>query len=62
MLYLQPRAVYPDPFRAGNHVLVLCDVMSPPAVQVTATAAVRASGTWCAWHGPQQMARGMPTC
>lgn len=34
MLYLKPRAVYPDPFRTGNHVLVLCDVMSPPAVQV----------------------------
>jgi hypothetical protein len=34
MLYLQPRAVYPDPFRAGNHVLVLCDVMTPPPVQV----------------------------
>lgn len=33
MLYLKPRAVYPDPFRAGNHVLVLCDVHTPPSVQ-----------------------------
>ena len=30
MLYLQPREVYPDPFRAGTHVLVLCDSLAPP--------------------------------
>lgn len=33
VMYLKPRAVYADPFRAGNHVLVLCDVHSPPGVQ-----------------------------
>ena len=32
VLYLQPREVYPDPFRAGTHVLVLCDAVAPPAV------------------------------
>lgn len=25
-LFLQPRALYPDPFRGAPHVLVLCDV------------------------------------
>lgn len=31
-IYLQPKKVYPDPFRGGNHILVLCDVYSPPLV------------------------------
>jgi glutamine synthetase len=28
---LQPRSIYPDPLRGGNHVLVLCDVAPLPA-------------------------------
>lgn len=33
-LYLQPKKVYPDPFRGGNHILVLCDVYVPPLVSL----------------------------
>jgi glutamine synthetase len=30
-VYLQPRKVFPDPFRGGDHILVLCDTHVPPA-------------------------------
>jgi len=26
---IKPRAMYPDPFRGGNHVMVLCDTYTP---------------------------------
>jgi glutamine synthetase len=26
---IKPRVVYPDPFRGGNHVMVLCDTYTP---------------------------------
>lgn len=31
-IYLQPRRIYPDPFRGGDHILVLCDIYVPPMV------------------------------
>ncbi|KAK9814059.1 hypothetical protein WJX72_000155 [[Myrmecia] bisecta] len=33
IVYLKPRAVFPDPFRGGEHILVLCDTFSPPVVE-----------------------------
>ena len=32
-LYLKPRTLHPDPFRAGKHLLVLCDTHTPPVVR-----------------------------
>lgn len=32
-IYLQPRRIYPDPFRGGDHILVLCDINVPPMVR-----------------------------
>lgn len=29
-IYLQPRKVFPDPFRGGDHILVLCDTATMP--------------------------------
>lgn len=33
MAYLQPRTLVPDPFRGGQHVIVLCDTFCPPRCQ-----------------------------
>eukprot|EP00882_Tetradesmus_deserticola_P003652 GHRQ01003864.1.p1 GENE.GHRQ01003864.1~~GHRQ01003864.1.p1 ORF type:complete len:539 (+),score=208.74 GHRQ01003864.1:165-1781(+) len=36
-IYLQPKKIFSDPFRGGNHILVLCDTYVPPlACQATA--------------------------
>ena len=32
-VYIKPRVVVPDPFRGGDHVLVLCDTFSGPTVE-----------------------------
>ncbi|KAK9832481.1 hypothetical protein WJX81_000192 [Elliptochloris bilobata] len=32
-VYLRPRAIYPDPVRGGDHILVLCDTYTPPTVE-----------------------------
>ena len=31
-VYLKPQAIYRDPFRPGNNILVMCDSYLPPAV------------------------------
>jgi len=31
-IYLQPRKIFADPFRGGDHILVLCDIYVPPMV------------------------------
>lgn len=31
-IYLQPRKIFADPFRGGDHILVLCDIYVPPLV------------------------------
>ncbi|GAB4820838.1 hypothetical protein N2152v2_007884 [Parachlorella kessleri] len=36
-VYLVPRAVYKDPFRRGDNILVLCDAYEPPRVQPDGT-------------------------
>lgn len=32
-VYLVPRAIYKDPFRGGDHILVMCDAYEPPRVK-----------------------------
>mmetsp|Transcript_42432 Transcript_42432/g.127200 ORF Transcript_42432/g.127200 Transcript_42432/m.127200 type:complete len:382 (-) Transcript_42432:290-1435(-) len=32
-VYLIPRAIFKDPFRGGDHILVMCDCHEPPRVQ-----------------------------
>ena len=32
-VYLQPCAMYKDPFRGGDNILVMCDTYEPPRVQ-----------------------------
>ena len=40
---IKPKALYPDPFRGGNHVLVLCDTYTPKGVPLpTNTRAIAA--------------------
>ena len=31
-IFLKPRKIFRDPFRGGDHVLVLCDTFQPPEV------------------------------
>ncbi|KAG1675324.1 hypothetical protein FOA52_015998 [Chlamydomonas sp. UWO 241] len=31
-VYLVPRAIYKDPFRGGDHILVMCDCYEPPRI------------------------------
>ena len=40
-VYLQPRSIYPDPLRGGDHVLVLCDAHVPPQVRARTPARAR---------------------
>ena len=37
-VYLRPRKMYTDPFRGGEHLLVLCDVVVPPPVRTLSRA------------------------
>lgn len=32
-VFLKPRKVFRDPFRGGDHILVLCDTFLPPQVR-----------------------------
>jgi glutamine synthetase len=32
-VYLKPRKLFRDPFRGGDHLLVLCDAFQPPQVR-----------------------------
>lgn len=32
-MYLVPRAMYKDPFRGGDAILVMCDAYEPPKVK-----------------------------
>jgi hypothetical protein len=32
-VYLIPRAIYKDPFRRGDNILVMCDAYEPPKVK-----------------------------
>jgi glutamine synthetase len=36
-IYLQPKKIFPDPFRGGDHILVLCDIYVPPIVSCNTT-------------------------
>jgi glutamine synthetase len=36
-VYLVPRAIYKDPFRGGDHILVMCDTYEPPRVKPDGT-------------------------
>ena len=33
VVYLKPRSIHPDPFRSGQHILVLCDTFTPPQIE-----------------------------
>ena len=35
-VFLKPRKVFRDPFRGGDHLLVLCDTFLPPQVRSAA--------------------------
>lgn len=34
-VFLKPRKLFRDPFRGGDHLLVLCDSFLPPQVRLT---------------------------
>lgn len=36
-VYLIPRAMFKDPFRAGDNILVMCDTYEPPKVNQDGT-------------------------
>jgi glutamine synthetase len=36
-VYLVPRAMYKDPFRGGDNILVMCDCYEPPKVKPDGT-------------------------
>lgn len=36
-VYLVPRAIYKDPFRRGDNILVMCDCYEPPKVKEDGT-------------------------
>lgn len=38
-VYLVPRAIYKDPFRRGDNILVMCDCYEPPKVKEDGTVA-----------------------
>jgi hypothetical protein len=43
-VYLVPRAIFRDPFRGGDNILVMCDCYEPPRVKPDGTVRARRRG------------------
>ena len=73
-MYLVPRAIYKDPFRGGDNILVLADAYEPPRVvdgKVTPIKPIPTNTRWAAneamekakdqepWFGIEQVRGGL---
>jgi len=61
-VYLQPRSIYADPLRGGEHILVLCEAFVPPQVRcffVSGLLRWQNLSCWCGEQEETSRARGL---